>query len=236
MKLFETGRKQERLNDYSVFAKDVSAGTFNLIQGGIVVIGLIINWVLLVLAHDYTKDLNPIVLIFIYIAVWLSGVVLATEVPNTVVVCIAYYMIVAPIGIIAASVIDLFSVKSGAEVVLQTVIIVTCVTAAVTLFATLRPEQCDNLLTLSGIGGIGLAAAITIVALVSWDTSIWAWFAAIFISFCFIYDMAHSQVFSKTVKHAVDCAVDTYLDVAFFIIRVPIVLFSMYIESYRWNN
>ena len=232
MNLFESGRKQERRDKYSVFERDIPAGTFNLIQGGIVVIGLVINWILLVLLQDSIADLNPIIFGFIYIAIWIAGIVVATEVPNTFVVGIAYYMIVAPTGVLAASIIDLFSEKSGAEVVLQTVVAVTCVAAAVTCFAAIKPELCENLLTLLGIGGLGLAAAILIVSLSGWEASVWAWLAAVFICFCFIYDMVHSQEFFKTVKNAIDCAVDIYLDTAFAIIKIPISLFGAYLGTF----
>ena len=232
MNLFDSGRKQERRNNYSVFERDIPAGTFNLIQGGIVVIGLVINWLLLVLLQDSIADLNPIIFGFIYIAIWIAGIVVATEVPNTFVVGIAYYMIVAPTGVLAASIIDLFSEKSGAEVVLQTVVPVTCMAAAVTCFASIKPSVSDSLLTLSGIGSLGLAAAILIVALSGWEVSVWAWLAAVFICFCFIYDMVHSQEFYKTVKNAVDCAVDIYLDTAFAIIKIPISLFGAYLGTF----
>ena len=234
MKLFESGRKQERRDKYSVFERDIPAGTFNLIQGGIVVIGLVINWILLVLLQDSIADLNPIIFGFIYIAIWIAGIVLVSEVPNTFVVCVAYYMIVAPTGILAASIIDLFSAKSGAEVVLQAVVAVTCVTAVVTCFAAIKPAVCDSLLTLAGIGSLGLVASILIVSLSGWEVSVWAWLASVFICFCFVYDMFHSQEFYKTVKNAVDCAVDIYLDTAFAIIKIPISLFGAYLETFPW--
>lgn len=66
---FDTSRKRERLTDDSVFAREISPAMFNLIQGGIVVIGLVINWILLVLMQDSVKNWNPIILGFFYIAV-----------------------------------------------------------------------------------------------------------------------------------------------------------------------
>ncbi|MBR6999115.1 MAG: hypothetical protein IKI01_00695 [Lachnospiraceae bacterium] len=229
---FDTSRKRERLTDDSVFAREISPAMFNLIQGGIVVIGLVINWIFLVLAQDSIKNWNPIILGFFYIAVWFAGVVLMTEVPYTFLVCFAYYMVVAPFGIIVASIIDLSSVKSGTDVVLQVVVIVTCVTSAVTIFSCIMPDRSGNFLAMACVGGMAFAASVTIVALVSIDICIWAWLAALFFCFFFVYDMAHSQEYSRTVKHAVDCAVDTYLDAALFVIGLLIALLGAYFASF----
>lgn len=141
-------------------------------------------------------------------------------------------MVVAPFGIVIASVIDLSSAKSGADVVLQGVLIATCVTSAVTLFACILPDQSDKLLSLAGAGGIGLAISVALICALNFEISIWAWLAAIFFCFCFVYDMARSQEFSRTVKHAVDCSVDIFLDVALFVILVPIILLGAYISSF----
>ncbi len=230
MNLFETGRKRDRLTDDSVFDREIPAGIYNLIQGGIVAIGWAINLILLFYLQSYMKDMNPFIMCFLYIAVFISGIVLATEVPYTFMVIIGYFMIVAPVGIVAASVIDLFSEKSGAEVALQAVVVVLCVTAVVTFFACICPDYCDKLLPMLGIGSIGQVPAAAITSLAGWDVSIWAWLAALFICFCFIYDMAHSQIFSRTVKHAVDCAVDICVDTAFAIIRIPVALIGLYLE------
>lgn len=233
MKLFETGRKRARLTDDSVFAREISPTVFNLIQGGIVIIGLIINWIFLALIGDSIKDVNPIIVGFFYIAILVAGIVFMTEVPNTFFVCFAYYMVVAPFGIIIASVIDLASAKSGTDVVLQGVLIATCVTSAVTLFSCILPDRSDRFLVLAGVGGIGLAASIALIFAFDFEINIWAWLVAIFFCFCFVYDMAHSHEFSRTVKHAVDCAVDILLDFAFFVIRIPIVLLSPYFSYYH---
>lgn len=229
---FDTSRKRNRLTDDSVFAREISPAMFNLIQGGIVVIGLIVNWILLVLVHDSMKNLNPIILGFFYIAVLVAGVVLMSEVPYTFLVCIAYYMVVAPFGIVAASIIDLSSAKSGADVVLQAVVIASCVTSAVTFFSCILPNRSNSLLALACVGGVAFAASVTIVALVSIDICIWAWLAALFFCFFFVYDMARSQEFSRTVKHAVDCAADTYLDTALFVIGFLIALLGAYFASF----
>ncbi|MGN1383510.1 MAG: Bax inhibitor-1 family protein [Eubacterium sp.] len=207
-------RKYERLNCFAPPEKIVSERKYNLILGGTILYGLLINVLMCRYfpAVQLAESVGTLGLFIGYIVLTIAGVVISASSKNAGVSFLGYNLIVLPIGVMVTILVTAYGGLSSSVVISAfwytgVITLIMCVAAAAfpRFFAR--------------IGGFLFAALIglMVVGLLTWlipgMISFYSIAGAVIFSLYIGYDMFRSQVYPKTADNAVDCAVDIYLDI-----------------------
>ncbi|MCR4611118.1 MAG: Bax inhibitor-1 family protein [Lachnospiraceae bacterium] len=214
--------RAERLKQIVDENKVVSTRTFNIVMGGVVLYGLVINAILCNFSSQIAMFLNPIVLLIGYLVLSIVGIMISRKSSNAFVSFLGYNMICVPLGLVISVMVEVYGGISSRPV--QMAFIYTIgITVIMILAAVAFPKVFE------GIGKALFVAliAIAIVGILSMFIQgmqfIYSILGAGLFSLYIGYDFYRSQQFAKTVDNAVDCAIDIYLDIAnlfLFLLRI----------------
>lgn len=214
-------RKRLRL-DADVNA-EVSPKTYNLVMGGVVIYGLVMNAIMCMLHLEYIIAESPQLFFLMYFVLCISGIFLSVKSDSPVVSFAGYNMIVLPIGILLS-----YSVNYYLEMDSSIVMLAFLYTAIITIcMTTLGVVSADSFLSLGRILFgvlVGLILCEVVTLLMGIDQMITTWIAVVLFSLYIAYDFARAQQFPKTIDNAVDCAIDLYLDIINLFIRILSIL------------
>ncbi len=207
-------RKYERLNCFAPPEAIVSDRKYNLIMGGTILYGLLVN----VLMCQYfpaaalVQAIGPIGTLIGYVVLVIAGSLMSAKSKSAFVSFIGYNLIVVPLGVLVTILVTAYGGLSS-QVVVSAFWYTGVITIVMVCASTAFPKF------FARIGGFLFAALIGLIVM-----GILTWFIPAMYSFYSIagavifslyigFDMFRSQIYPKTADNAVDCAIDIYLDI-----------------------
>ena len=188
--------------------KRLSSGAFNLVMGGIVLYGLLANVLSALLFRPYLQRLDTIGLVFGWLIFFIIGLFCARS-KKLWRRILAFHLIVVPFGPMLAAILV---GHSGTQVLLA-ITMTAVITAVILLLSARFPHFFERM------GGVLLLSlCMTLVV------SVVAWFAGCHLSLLSVvfilifslyigFDWYKAQTCEKTVAHAINFAIDLYLDI-----------------------
>jgi len=207
-------RKHERMN--SLFGDTMSNRKYNLIIGGCLLYGFILNALIVGAFGNFFMGMNPIVFLIGYIVCCITGVML-TRSNSPAISFLGYNLVVVPIGAVLSVCLPGYNDMDIFMAIIITGIVVlgmTCLSTAYpaaflkmgrTLFATFIIAFIAEILAVFLFGYVGNMFNILFVGLFS-----------LYIG----YDWCKAQMYPKTLDNAIDSACDLYLDIINIFIRL----------------
>lgn len=199
-------RKEERFN--SGLADTLSPGIYNLIIGGCIVYGFILNAIMVATCSEFALGLNPILFFVGYFVLCMAGIFLTVS-TNPLVSFIGYNLVVVPIGLVLS--VALEGEDSGQ--IMHAIIITGCIFVIMTCLATLYPQIFAKLGRVLFISLLVLIVTELVAMLIFHYTgTIFSWAGAAIFTLYIGYDWHVAQAAPKTLDNAIDAACELYLD------------------------
>ncbi len=226
MSSFMDSRREARMY-LSPDAEEVDARTYNLVLGGVVIYGLVLNIIMCAALGSRMARVNPLGLLIGYFVSCLLGIFMSHKSNNPIVSFIGYNLVVVPCGLILSITVSAYTRSGAGDLVLQAFIYTAIITACMIGLSIAIPEFFSKLggLLLGALIGLVLAELINIFFLHK-DQSYIAWIGAAIFSLYIGYDYWRAQQYAKTIDNAVDSAVDIYLDIINLFLKILRVLGS----------
>lgn len=207
-------RKLERLN--SGLPDTLSANTYNLVIGGCLLYGFIVNALIVWLCGDLFMNMNYIVFLIGYFVLAFAGIFISSKSQNPAISFLGYNLVVVPIGAVLSVCLPGYAFKE----ILLAIIITGAVVGIMTVLASTQPQLFSKM-------GVSLFIALLvaifgelIAMLLGYSGNIFNWIFVIIFSLYIGYDWHKAQMYPKTLDNAVDSALDLYLDIINLFIRL----------------
>jgi len=207
-------RKLERLN--SGLPDTLSANTYNLVIGGCLLYGFLLNALIVWLCGDFFQEMNYIVFLIGYFVLAFAGIIISTKSQNPLISFIGYNLVVVPIGAVLSVCLPGYAFKE----ILLAIIITGAVVGFMTVLASTKPELFSKMGLSLGIALIAGIVGELIAMLLGYAGNIFNWLFVIIFTLYIGYDWHKAQMYPKTLDNAVDSALDLYLDIINLFIRL----------------
>jgi FtsH-binding integral membrane protein len=207
-------RKEERLN--SRLPDTLNASSYNMVIGGCLAYGFLMNAIMVMVASNFFMEMNPIVFLIGYIVCVIAGSFMTSLSRNPIVSFIGYNLIVVPIGALLAVCIPSYDPAD----IIAAVVVTAMITGVMMLLGIMFREFFSKLgivLFVSLLVGIVIEF---IAMLLGYGGDIFNWLFVIIFSLYIGYDWHKAQAYPKTLDNAIDSAVDLYLDIINIFIRL----------------
>ncbi len=199
---------------------EISPQTYNMIIGGVLLYGFIVNMIMVSCLGDFAASMNPIAFTIAYFVMALTGGFMVHKSDNPVISFIGYNLIVIPMGLCLTIIINAY-LSAGYE---STIITAFLITAVVTL-------------VMMGLGAmfptffLSIGRTLFVSLLITVIAEIILYFVGIQLGiidyvvvliFCGYvgYDWAKANVQTKTVDNAIDSASELYVDIVNLFVRI----------------
>lgn len=193
----------------SGLADTMSARQYNLVIGGCITYGFVINAVIIAAFGDVLAELSYGVLLIGYFALAITGIVLTMS-HNPLVSFIGYNLVVVPLGAALAvclpnhSMIHIFEAAVVTGIVF---LVMTCVaTAFPAVFARLGRGLFISLVVL-------VITQLAGIFIFGYSGTLFNWAGAAIFTLYIGYDWHVAQSYPKTLDNAIDSACDLYIDI-----------------------
>jgi hypothetical protein len=209
----------------------VSEKKYNMVLGGTVFYGLMLNVIMCALFGESVLDWaistssGLIILMVIYVICAVIGVCMSRFSSNPAISFIGYNFIVVPLGLLLSVIVSGYVSSGMGDIVFQAIVITAITTFVMIVLSCVFPNF------FSKIGGILACALIgliisELIALIIFRTTntLFAWAGAAIFSLYIGYDYWRAQQYPKTVDNAIDSAIDIYLDIINLFIRILAIL------------
>ena len=199
---------------------EISERSFNLIIGGVLLWGFLLNYLLVTLFGPQITRMvvgsNPLIFLVGYFALVIVGSILLNK-KSAALSFLGYNLIALPIGVVVCACVTTVPVS----IVKSAVLITAIVTLSFMILATVFPRF---FLSMGRALGVGLLVAIIAeaVSLLIFHaaSSVFEWiFVAIF-SLYIGYDWARANTCARTVNNAIDLAACLYVDILNLFLRI----------------
>ena len=214
--------RAERLNRVVAEDKIISTRVYNLIMGGVVLYGLIMNVILCSFSDELAVMINPIVLLIGYIVLSIVGLIISRKSNNAIVSFLGYNLICLPLGVVISVMVSFYG-GIDARPVQMAFIYTVGITLIMVLAAIAFPKLFEKLGKALFIALIAIAIVGVLSMFIQGMAYIYSLLGAGLFSLYVGYDVYRSQQFPKTADNAVDCAIDIYMDIAnlfLFLLRI----------------
>lgn len=211
--------REERLNAYYDEADIIDTRTYNLVLGGVVLEGLVLNYILCLTVGNVFDFVNPAVFYIGYFALAFLGIFISRKSNNPFISFIGYNMVVVPCGLVVSTTVYFYG---GVESALVTNAFLYTAIITVTMIALSMVFQ-EFFASLGRVLFgclIGALVAGIVCLLMGFDSFMISFFCAVLFSLYIGFDFWRSQQFEKTYDNAVDSAVDIYLDIINLFLRI----------------
>ena len=197
----------------------ISASVYNLIMGGLVLYGIVVNIILCAVGLKYAASMNPLVLIIGYVVLVLGGTFMIHRAKSNALRFVGYNMIVIPLGLVLSLVVSSYGgMQSG--VVQQAFIYTAIITAVMVMLSIAFPAFFSKLGPMLFGCLLGMLLAYVVVWLLKIDTIMIAYFGAALFSLYIGYDFWRSQQYPRTLGNAMISACAIYLDIINLFLRL----------------
>lgn len=217
--------REERLNAVYDEAEIIDTRTYNMVLGGVVLEGLILNYILCLIVGNVFDYINPGIFYFGYFVLALSGIFISRKSDNPFISFIGYNLVVVPCGLVVSTTVDAFG---GVDSALVTNAFLYTAIITITMIALSMAFQ-DFFASLGRVllGCLmGALVAGFICMIMGFDSFMLSFFCAVLFALYIGYDFWRSQQYEKTYDNAVDSAVDIYLDIINLFLRILQILGS----------
>lgn len=212
---------------YGSSAKIISSEMYNLIIGGVLLYGFIINAIMTAVFGDSITNFvltNPVVFYIGYFILAIAGTFMVRKSDNPVVSFIGYNLMVVPIGMVIAFSVTIYT-HIGYSMIVATAF---GITAAVTLVMMIISSIYPNFFLSMG-RTLGITLLITVVVeaimlLVGASLGIIDYVVVAIFCLYVGYDWAKANAIEKTADNAIDSASELYLDIANLFLRIMKIL------------
>jgi FtsH-binding integral membrane protein len=209
--------KYERL--HSGLPDTVSANVYNLILGGCVLYGILMNLVLVMTCGEFVASLPYMVVVIGYFISVIIGSFIARS-QSPVMSFIGYNFIAVPIGLLLSTVLPMYAYETIVVAFGTTAAIVAIMIALATAFPRFFLGLGRTLFITLLVTIIVEVIAMILGFAVGWIDFIVVGIFTLYVGF----DWSRAQAFPKTIDNAVDSAIDIYLDVINLFIRILSIL------------
>lgn len=206
---------KDRYNDPD--GKVVTDKTFYLVMSATLLFGFLVNALEVAFMTEIFLSWNPVVFFIVYAVMAFSGVLINAFSRNPIVSFIGYCLVILPLGALLSIVVPAYS----SSTVLSAFIATSLITAAMTLFAAIKP---DIFLSLWKVLSLCLFISIiwSVIAMFFMSSSyvILDWFVVVIFSGYIGLDVSFAAKRPKTLDNAVDSACALYLDIINIFVRL----------------
>ena len=212
---------------YGSSAKIISSEMYNLVIGGVLLYGFIINAIMTAVFGDSIVSFvltNPIAFYIGYFILAIAGTFMVRKSDNPVVSFIGYNLMVVPIGMVIAVSVTLYSAIGYNMVVAAAFGITAAVTLVMMIISSIYP---NFFLSMGRTLGITLLITVVVEAIMLIaGASLGIIDYVVVAIFCLYvgYDWAKANAFEKTVDNAIDSASELYLDIVNLFLRIMKIL------------
>ncbi len=215
--------REARMNTAVSSGELVSDRVYNGVIIGVLLWGLVVNYVLCSLFSDSIGRINPLYLLIGYLVLAIAGTIIALKSENPLVSFLGYNMVVIPFGLVLSLIIRDMG-GTGSQVVTYAFLYTMLITIGMFACYLIAPQFFSKLggALLAVLGGLVLCELVLLILGV--DQVVTDWLAAGIFSLYIGYDIYRSQEYPKTIDNAVDSALDIYLDIANLFIRLLIIV------------
>lgn len=203
--------------------REISPSAYNLVIGGTLLYGFLINCFMVHFCFDSIASLfigSPIIFYVAYFAMVIIGSMMVNKSDNPVVSFIGYNLIVVPLGLIIALVVNAYAMVGYASTVTAAFGITAVVTMIMMFISSVYPR-----FFLSIGRTLGVTLLITIVVelvmmLMGFDLGIIDYVVVLIFCGYIGYDWAKANAVPKTVDNAIDSAAELYVDIVNLFLRI----------------
>lgn len=195
---------------------ELSARTYNLILGGTLTWGFLINAVICLFFSDAVFAIPPTVLLFGYLISAVVGVTMSARSSSPVVSFIGYNLVVLPLGAVLTVLVSAYD----ADVVLLTMLVTTIVVLGITVLSSLFPRFFLSMASTLGITLLLVLIANFVCALIGLAPAWLDWVVTLLFCGYIGFDYARAQTKLRTVDNAIDSACELYVDIVNVFIRL----------------
>ena len=197
---------------------EFSARTYNLILGGVLAWGFVINALMCTFLKEEILAIPPMYLLVGYIVMALVGIVMSARSHNPTVSFIGYNLVVLPLGAVLTV---LLSAYDGYSVTL-TLFVTSIVVLGMTVLSTIFPNFFISLAPTLSITLLLVLLANLVFTLIGGGLAPTAidWLVTLLFCGYIGYDYAMAQKKLKTLDNAIDSACELYVDIVNLFIRL----------------
>lgn len=212
---------------YSYNSDTLSAEAYNMIIGGTLLYGFLVNCFMVKYCFDFAANLiinNPLMYILSYFGMILAGWFMIKKSSSIIMSFIGYNLIVIPLGLVITFCVNTYVAIGYEAIVSQAFGITAAVTLVMMLVSSLRP---DFFLSLGSTLGITLIVTIVIefiMYLLGFDLGIIDYVVVVIFCGYVGFDWARANELPKTAYNAVDSAAELYVDIVNLFLRIMRIL------------
>ena len=216
-------RKLERL--YAEYNMDdvIDRQKYNMIMGGIVAYGLIINLILCKAVPVESLLEHYLVFLLGYFVFVIAGTLMSAKSSSPVISFIGYNMVVVPCGLVVAMSVYAYG-GVDSEIVGQAFLYTLCITGIMIAASMLMPSVFETIGRYLIFGLIAVLIGSLIGIFINGVFNVMSWLGALLFSLYIGYDFYRAQQYTPTLDNAVDCALDIYLDIINLFLRILSIL------------
>ena len=214
--------REKRLKEAVDPSAIISVKMYNGLIGGVLLWGLLINYLLCWKVGSYTTlfpKMSPVAFLIGYAVVAFIGIFVTSQAKTPAVSFLGFNLVVLPFGLVISTIVQSYG---GIEstVVTQAFLYTLLICAAILATAIVFPKAFSKLGGMLGAVLFGLILCEVVLMIFRVRQQWTSWIAAVVFSLYLGYDIYRSQQFPKTVKNAIASAMDIYLDIANLFIRL----------------
>lgn len=187
----------------------VSDRVYNLVIGIVIAYGVIANMFMVKYLSSAILSISPIVLFIGYIVMCLAGSFITYSFDEPYMSFLGYNLVVLPVGAVLTVALQGYD----SSIVSEALVITSAVTVFMLAAATAFPSVFAGMGRMLFMTLIGLLIGQLVCMIFHIYPSILAWISAGLFSLYVGYDWVRAQRYVKTLDHAVDSALDIYLDI-----------------------
>lgn len=188
--------------------KTISDRAFNLLLGGLVLYGLLLNLLTTVIFDSLTGFMSSGLFLILFIGSFIAGLICGRS-SRFGLRLLGYHLLVLPFGPLLALVLP----EYAAEVVFLAVVLTAVITVGMILLAVCFPGLFSRLGRVLFLSLLLTLVAEIIALLLGYHSPALSWIGVAIFSMYIGFDWHRAQQGIKSVHHAIDCAMDLYLDI-----------------------
>lgn len=201
----------------------ISDNAYNGVIVGVLLWGLIINYILCRTVGDVFRYVSPTIFFIGYIVMAIAGILISSRSQNVIVSFIGYNLVVVPFGLVISTLVEYYA-EVDPSIVTNAFLYTFLIAAGMLVLAVLKPSIFASLGGALGSVLLGLILCEVVLLLFRVQQHVTDWIAAGLFSLYIGYDIYRSQQYPKTMDNAVDSALDIYMDIANLFIRILSIL------------
>lgn len=223
---YNQGYAQAYNQGYSNF-QELTAQKYNMIIGGTLLYGFIINCLMIQFCFDAIANIfigSPIVFYIAYFVMVFAGCAMVNKSTSTALSFIGYNLIVVPLGMIIALVVNAYA-AAGYSSIIATAFAITAVVTLVMMFvSSIYPQFFLSLGRTLFVTMLVTLIVELIFGFIGFDLGIIDYVVVLIFCGWIGYDWARANNVPKTTYNAIDAAANLYVDIVNLFLRIMRIL------------